>query len=90
MAVAREAPAIRERRAGDGEAERAIAQLTTGRPADAAVARAQVLAAGRRFDEANAVLHRLVTAAPPGFTGWVLPVDPLLRELVGTQGLATF
>jgi DNA-binding winged helix-turn-helix (wHTH) protein/Flp pilus assembly protein TadD len=87
MAVAREAAGDPEgARTAMAEAERAIVQLTTGRPADAAITRAQVLAASRRYEEATAVLQRLLISAPPGFTGWVLPVDPLLRDLVATQG----
>ena len=63
------------------QADRALVTLTQTRPIEAAIVRAQVLAARRDFGGAAASLGRLLLDAPPGFAGWTLPVEPLLREL---------
>jgi hypothetical protein len=63
------------------QADRALVTLRQTRPIEAAIVRAQVLAARREFGGAAASLDRLLLDAPPGFAGWTLPVEPLLREL---------
>ena len=65
-------------------ANEALKALERGRPNDAAVARAHLLAAEGDQAAAAAILQQLLDQAPPGFTAWVLPVDPLLRQLVGS------
>ena len=41
-----------------------------------------------RPDEAAALLHRTLDDAPPGFTGWWLPAEPLLSQHTDHKGLA--
>jgi hypothetical protein len=31
------------------------------------------------------MIERFLVAAPPGFAGWTIPVEPWLRGLSGTQ-----
>jgi tetratricopeptide (TPR) repeat protein len=78
------------RRTGDsGGADRmqmvsdgAIATLASSdRPGEAALARAGQEIARGRMDEAVGVLVRLLSEAPPGPTGWMIPVDPMLADL---------
>jgi hypothetical protein len=38
------------------------------------------VAQGRPTD-AIGLLHRLVTEAPPGFPGWTIPIEPMLKPL---------
>jgi tetratricopeptide (TPR) repeat protein len=40
-----------------------------------------------RGDEAAALLGESLDAAPPGFTGWWLPADPLLHQTHGNKAL---
>ncbi|PYR03427.1 MAG: hypothetical protein DMF97_02095, partial [Acidobacteria bacterium] len=51
------------------QADRALVTLTQTRPIEAAIVRAQVLAARRDFGGAAASLGRLLLDAPPGFAG---------------------
>jgi|KBSMisStandDraft_5_1062788.scaffolds.fasta_scaffold01200_6 adenylate cyclase len=62
-------------------ADHLAAALAEHRPIEAAVARAHVLAATGRWIETAHQLERLLAEAPPGFAGWTLPIDPLLRPL---------
>jgi DNA-binding winged helix-turn-helix (wHTH) protein/tetratricopeptide (TPR) repeat protein len=64
----------------------ASATLVRTRPIEAALVRAQLLAAEGKRDEAVIVLNRLIDSAPPGFAAWTLPVEPFLRELGDTPG----
>jgi len=66
----------------------ALRTLEGGRPADAGIVRAHILTAEGDLTLAAATLQRLLDDAPPGFTGWAVPVDPLLRQLTGTTGFA--
>lgn len=77
---------------GDRSAvDAAIAELTgNGRHVEAALvdAGAQVAAGGA--DRAIELLDRLLTSAPPGPAGWIIPIDPMLRAIgdhAGKQAL---
>lgn len=48
-------------------------------PFDRAYARAAIAAATGEAAAADAILAPALAAAPPGPTGWMLPIDPLLR-----------
>jgi hypothetical protein len=48
---------------------------------DKAVGHAIVLARSSRHGEAARVYREAVAQAPPGFAGWMLPVEPLLNPL---------
>jgi DNA-binding winged helix-turn-helix (wHTH) protein len=70
-------------------ADHLVTTLEEHRPIEAAVARAQVLAATKRSIEATHQLARLLAEAPPGFAAWTLPIDPLLRRLRAVPEWAT-
>ena len=55
------------------------------RPVEAGLVRAYQFAADERVDAAVAELGTMLTAAPRGFAGWTLPVEPLL-DGVRAQG----
>ncbi|HSL22250.1 MAG TPA: winged helix-turn-helix domain-containing protein [Vicinamibacterales bacterium] len=58
---------------------------------EATLLQAVLLAAAGHPDGALQALVRLVTGAPPGFTGWTIPIEPLLepvRQLPGYAALA--
>jgi hypothetical protein len=67
-------------------ASRVEALNAGGRLVDAALVGAAVQAA--RGDQAGAMatLDRLLTDAPPGSAGWIVPVDPMLAPLRSTPG----
>jgi TolB-like protein/Flp pilus assembly protein TadD len=65
-----------------------LEQLRAARPIEAALVEAQMLAATGQADTAGAVLSTLFDAAPPGFAGWTVPIDPLLVQLHGTPAFA--
>jgi DNA-binding winged helix-turn-helix (wHTH) protein/tetratricopeptide (TPR) repeat protein len=69
--------------AGDAleRAGRTLDALQRTRPIEAAMVRAQLLAARGDAAAAAATLGRLLANAPPGFAAWTLPVEPFLREL---------
>jgi hypothetical protein len=68
-----------ERNAAIGQALQAIGELRSGhRAAEAAMATALAQAAADRRGEAAGTLSDLLSAAPPGFAGWTVPVEPLL------------
>lgn len=69
-------------------ADAAIAILETRRPIEAAMASAQLQAARGHATDAVESLGRLVADAPPGFAGWTIPIEPLLRQLADTKGFA--
>jgi DNA-binding winged helix-turn-helix (wHTH) protein len=73
---------------GDLQAvETAIAELTASeRYGEAALVAAGSQIAGGRIDEAVATLDRLLTSAPPGPAGWIIPIDPMLAALHGAAG----
>jgi DNA-binding winged helix-turn-helix (wHTH) protein len=57
-----------------------------GRHVDAALVGAAVQAARDDLAGAMAILDRLLTHAPPGSAGWIIPVDPMLAPLRATPG----
>jgi hypothetical protein len=60
----------------------AIAELTaSGRHFEAALVTAGAELACGRVDAAVATLDRLLTSAPPGPAGWIIPIDPMLAAL---------
>jgi DNA-binding winged helix-turn-helix (wHTH) protein/Flp pilus assembly protein TadD len=68
----------------DGEfsrAEAAIADMAPGKPIQAALARGALMAACGDVSAAADELDRVLATAPPGFAGWQLPIQPLLREV---------
>jgi DNA-binding winged helix-turn-helix (wHTH) protein/Tfp pilus assembly protein PilF len=74
--------------ASDGSfarAETAIADMAGDKPVQAGLARGALLAVQGRLEEAAAAFDELLTSAPPGFAGWQLPVQPLLREVVDAE-----
>jgi DNA-binding winged helix-turn-helix (wHTH) protein/Flp pilus assembly protein TadD len=84
----------RTRRATDREiaidrAEEAIHVLgASGRAAEAAVATAFRHVVCHRPADAIDVLNQLLIAAPPGFAGWSIPVEPFFSELVATPAFS--
>jgi tetratricopeptide (TPR) repeat protein len=62
--------------------------LSRTKPVDAAVVRAMRLSADDRLDDAAATLGRLLAELPPGFAGWTIPIEPLLKKLHGHQRFA--
>lgn len=62
--------------------DRAIAELGRGeRPIEAALVSAGERVVSNRPDEALDVLDRLLTGAPTGPAGWIIPVDPMLAAV---------
>ena len=67
--------------------EQAINELTASqRFAEAALVTAGAQLATGRIDEAIAGLDRLLTSAPPGPSGWIIPIDPMLAALHQSPG----
>jgi DNA-binding winged helix-turn-helix (wHTH) protein/tetratricopeptide (TPR) repeat protein len=63
-------------------AKAAIDELrTSGREAEAAIATAHAQTQDGRASDAIATLARLIDHAPPGLTGWTLPVEPFTAPL---------
>ena len=68
--------------------EQAIAELIRGeRPDEASLVAAGQEIVDGRADAAIARLDQLLSDAPPGRTGWIIPVDPMLAGLRSTSGL---
>jgi hypothetical protein len=69
------------------EVDKAIAELTASeRHAEAALVRAGALIVNGELDQAVATLDRLLTSAPAGPAGWIIPIDPMLSALDKTPG----
>ena len=75
------------RKTSDAETS-VLAVLDRARPIEAALVRAQILAARHDTDGAVTTLQHLLDSAPPGFAGWTIPVEPFLEELRRTPGFA--
>ena len=60
-------------------------QLAQTRPLEAAMVRAQRYAVEGHVNEAAHGLMEMLAAAPPGFAGWTIPVEPLLSQLQQDQ-----
>jgi tetratricopeptide (TPR) repeat protein len=73
------------------EVDKAIAELTTSeRHAEAALVRAGSQIVNGELDQAVATLDRLLTSAPAGPAGWIIPIDPMLaaiNKMPGKSGL---
>jgi DNA-binding winged helix-turn-helix (wHTH) protein/Flp pilus assembly protein TadD len=61
-----------------------LGTLAMTRPIEAAIVHSQVLAVEGKTQEAGAVLCKALDDAPPGFTAWTVPIEPLLLQLTGT------
>jgi DNA-binding winged helix-turn-helix (wHTH) protein/tetratricopeptide (TPR) repeat protein len=67
------------------EASAAVETLTHTRPIEAAIVRAELLAARGEPDRAAATLDTVLGDAPPGFAGWTIPVEPFLAQISADQ-----
>ena len=67
--------------------EASLSLLASARPIEAGIVRAELLTARGNAEAAVAELGRLLEQAPPGFAGWTLPAEFLLRQLSGAKGL---
>jgi len=72
--------------AARARAAAAAARLDVARPIEAALVRGQILAAEGRSEAAAAALAQALDLAPAGFAGWTLPIEPLLQQVVETEG----
>jgi hypothetical protein len=59
-----------------------------GRGSEATLSEAFAHAVAERGDEAVAALHRLLDEADLPFTGWTIPIEPLLGPLHDHAGFA--
>jgi DNA-binding winged helix-turn-helix (wHTH) protein len=62
-------------------AEAAIADMARSKPIQAGLAKGALMAAQGDVTGAATVLDGVLSTAPPGFAGWQLPIQPLLREV---------
>jgi DNA-binding winged helix-turn-helix (wHTH) protein/tetratricopeptide (TPR) repeat protein len=80
------------RAAGDEALTRASTAIDLlrrgGRAGEATIVEAFHLAVRNKRDEATLALHRLFDKAESSFTGWTIPVEPLLAPLRGTPAFA--
>lgn len=65
-----------------------LATLARTRPIEARMMRVQRMAAAGQATEALADLDALLSTAPPGFAGWMIPIEPMLRQLHADQRFA--
>jgi tetratricopeptide (TPR) repeat protein len=70
-------------------AEEAIAGMTITKPVQAGIARSALLAARGDAAGSAATLDAVLSAAPPGFAGWQVPVLPMFREVAETTAIRT-
>jgi DNA-binding winged helix-turn-helix (wHTH) protein/Tfp pilus assembly protein PilF len=68
-------------------AERAIAGMRADKPIQAGLATGVLLARQGDITAAAVALEAVLAAAPPGFAGWQLPIQPLLRDVADTPSL---
>jgi DNA-binding winged helix-turn-helix (wHTH) protein/Tfp pilus assembly protein PilF len=71
-----------------GPAKAALDVMDGTKPIEAALIRAQLLAAEGRDRAAADVAGAAISDAPPGFAGWSLPIEPLLQT-TGNAALAS-
>jgi tetratricopeptide (TPR) repeat protein len=65
----------------------AVAELQRGeRHAEAALVQAGAQIARDEIDQAAVTLDRLLTSAPPGPAGWIVPIDPMLARVYESAG----
>jgi tetratricopeptide (TPR) repeat protein len=72
---------------GWARADSGVASLARTRTLDAALMQGALAAARGGVPAAAATLGKALDEAPPGFAGWWLPVDPLLRQVIDTTEL---
>jgi tetratricopeptide (TPR) repeat protein len=60
--------------------------IAGGRPSEAALVTAALQIARGDLDAAGATIQQLLEGAPPGQTGWMIPIDPALAPLRSTRG----
>lgn len=77
-----EAEAVRARRTID-------ALRQGGRRTESAIMGSALRLVEGQVTDATAVLARLLDESSPGFAGWMIPVDPLLKALRGSDRAAT-
>jgi DNA-binding winged helix-turn-helix (wHTH) protein/tetratricopeptide (TPR) repeat protein len=81
-----------DRAASDEAFHRASAAIDSlrrgGRAGEATMVEAFQLAVRNKRDDAAVTLHRLFDKAESSFTGWTIPVEPLLEGLRGTPAFA--
>ena len=71
------------------EVDKAIAELTASeRHTEAALVRAGSQIVHGELDHAVATLDRLLTSAPAGPSGWIIPIDPMLSAIRENRGNA--
>jgi DNA-binding winged helix-turn-helix (wHTH) protein/Tfp pilus assembly protein PilF len=72
---------------GRAAADAAVAELLRSeRHAEAALVSAGAHLVRNELDQAAATLDRLLTSAPQGPAGWIIPVDPMLSSLHQSHG----
>jgi hypothetical protein len=65
----------------------AVAELTANdRPVEAALVTAGAHAAAGDLDGATTTLDQLLTTAPAGPAGWIIPIDPMLAAIRDQAG----
>ena len=62
--------------------------LSTTRPIEASLVRAQLMACEGRAAEGSAVVCTMLNGAPPGFAAWTLPIEPMLLQLAAREAFA--
>jgi hypothetical protein len=60
--------------------------IAGGRPSEAALVTAALQVARGDLNAAGATIQQLVESAPPGQTGWIIPIDPALAPLRSARG----
>jgi len=68
-------------------AEAAIDGMTASKPVQAGIAKGALLAARGDAAGSAAALDAVLSAAPPGFAGWQIPVLPMFHEVAETTAL---
>jgi len=81
LAVAGAQPRAESRGEDFGRADAALARMDRAKPIEAAIVRAQSMAAQGRAPAAADLLLAAIRGAPPGFAGWSLPVEPFLLQV---------
>jgi tetratricopeptide (TPR) repeat protein len=66
---------------GFGRVDRALTLMDRTKPIEAALVRAQSLAAQGQGPAAADLLAGAIRSAPPGFAGWSLPVEPFILQV---------
>ena len=70
------------------KAEAVLAALEPARPQYAAIVKAELLVAQGEAAAAAATLVAALRAAPPGFAGWSVPIEPAFDEVISLPAFA--